>query len=388
MDLSGISSRQDIVPLILRVIQFPQKPGRRVMDTGKLIEQINDDIFEIVTSYIKLKKSGAGYKASCPFHDEKTASFHLTPAKGIFKCFGCGKGGNAIHFIMEYESVDFKQAVEIGAKKLDVDFSWKKAAPYDQEKHRHIESLHVACNIVEQFFFEKIAEQKPSQYLEKRNISVPENSSFNIGYAPPGNALLIYAREKGVKPEILEEIGVLKSNNIGIYDFFKDRLVFPISNPQGQTIAFAGRSLEANPQVKYLNTPESCIYKKGNELYGLNEARFEIKKADRAYIVEGYTDALRMHSIEVNNTIATCGTALTENQAKLLKRYSNKTTLIFDGDIAGRLASDRNAEILIKNQFHVSVIELPEKQDPDTLFTTKDVFLEYNEKQTDYTSNN
>ncbi|HKK68321.1 MAG TPA: toprim domain-containing protein, partial [Bacteroidales bacterium] len=177
---------------------------------------------------------------------------------------------------------------------------------------------------------------------------------------------------------------VLKSSDNGLYDFFRNRLIFPISNVTGQTIAFAGRDLSDTPKVKYLNTPESPIYIKGNELYGLNAARMAIKNDDRVYIVEGYTDTLRMHAIGITNTVATCGTALTNNQALLLKRYTNKATLIFDGDNAGKLATSRNAEILIKNQFHVSVIALPEKHDPDTLFTTKEIFFKHNDQQTDY----
>jgi DNA primase catalytic core len=354
------------------------------MDANRVIEQINSEILEVVSNFIELKRTGSSYKACCPFHNEKTASFHVNPAKGIFKCFGCGKGGNTIEFIKEHEGVDFKQAVEIGAKKLNIDFEWKKSTDFDQTRYKHIESLHIACNIVERYFIEQLGNNEAVMYLKKRNFVISENGSFNIGYAPNGNALLSYARKNGIKTEILEEIGVLKSNEKGIYDFFRNRLIFPISNSRGQTIAFAGRDLNENSKVKYLNTPESGIYVKGNELYALNAARFTIKNEDRAYLVEGYPDVLKMHAIGVCNTVATCGTALTSAQTHLLKRYTNKTTLIFDGDKAGQRATDRNAELLIKNGFHVSVITLPEKQDPDTLFTTKDIFLQYNEKQTDY----
>ena len=354
------------------------------MRTNQVIDQIKDEIQEVISHFIELKRSGIAYKACCPFHNEKTPSFQVSPAKGIYKCFGCGKGGDAINFIMEHEGVDFKRAVEIGAKKLNIGFEWKQSTNFDQAKYRHVESMHVACNIVESFFAGNLNNREAEMYIKQRNFIVPKDESFNIGYAPNGNALLSYARKEGLKTEILEEIGVLKSNDKGIYDFFRNRLIFPISNSRGQTIAFAGRDLNENPKVKYLNTPESCVYVKGNELYALNTARFTIKNEDRAYIVEGYTDALRMHSIGIANTIATCGTALTTAQAKLLKRFSNKVTLIYDGDKAGKLATDRNAEILIKNQFHVSVIILPKKKDPDDIFTTKDFFLEYNENQTDY----
>lgn len=354
------------------------------MDATYVIEQINGEILSVVSNFIELKRSGVNHSACCPFHNEKTASFHVNQAKGIFKCFGCGKGGNAIEFIKEHEGVDFKQAVEIGAKKLKIDFEWKKNTNFDQAKYKHIESLHIACNIVERFFAEQFTNPEAEKYIKSRNFIIPTHGSFEIGYAPNGNALLTYARQNGVKTEILEEIGVLKSNEKGIYDFFRNRLIFPISNARGQTIAFAGRDLKENSKVKYLNSPESAIYIKGNELYALNAARITIKNEDRAYIVEGYPDAMRMHAIGISNTVATSGTALTIAQTNLLKRYTNKATLVFDGDSAGQKATDRNAEILIKNQFHVSVIVLPEKQDPDTLFTTKDIFLQYNKKQTDY----
>ncbi|WP_430933265.1 DNA primase [Saccharicrinis sp. 156] len=354
------------------------------MDANRVIEQINEHTLSVVENFIKLKKAGSNYKACCPFHNEKTPSFILNPAKGIFKCFGCDKGGNAIEFIKEHEGVEFKEAVEIGAKILNISFEWKKSTNFDEAKFKHEESLRIACSIIEKFYLEQVVHKEAQAYIKERKLAIPENGNFNIGYAPSGNALLAHARNSGLKTEILEEIGVLKSADNGLYDFFRNRLIFPVSNSKGQTIAFAGRDLNENPKVKYMNTPESSIYIKGDELYALDVARFAIQKEDRAYIVEGYSDVLRMHDIGIENTVATCGTALTQAQAKLLKRYTNKVTLIFDGDAAGLRATDRNAEILIKNEFHVSVVLLPEKQDPDSTFTTKEVFLQHIEKQSDY----
>jgi len=354
------------------------------MDANTIVETINSDVVSIVSNFIELKKSGVNHKASCPFHQEKTASFLVNPVKGIYKCFGCGKGGNAISFIMEHEGVEFKEAVEIGAKKLNINFQWKRATKFDERKHKHTQSLHIACNLVEKFFIEQLSNPKAQEYLKKRNWTIPENGNIDVGYASDKNALLNHARKNGIKLEILEEIGVIKADNNSFYDFFRDRLIFPISNSRGHTIAFAGRDLDYKAKVKYLNTKESSVYVKSNELYALNSARFTIKNEDRAYIVEGYADVLRMHSIDVNNSVATCGTALTKSQAQLLKRYTNKITLIFDGDKAGLNATNRNAELLIKNGFHVSVITMPDKQDPDSLFTTKEVFLEHNKSQIDF----
>ncbi|MCT4643883.1 MAG: DNA primase [Carboxylicivirga sp.] len=354
------------------------------MNADRVIEHINGEILEVVSSFIELKRSGTSYTSYCPFHKEKTPSFSVNPSKGIFKCFGCGKGGSAIEFIKEHEGVDFKQAVELGAKKLDVNFTWQKACSFDEAKYKHLESLRVVCSIVEKFFLEQLTHKIPQQYIKERQLVIGEKSNFNVGFAPNGNALLAYAKNNSIKTEILEELGLLKSNENGLYDFFRNRLIFPISNTTGQTIAFAGRDLSDKSKIKYLNSPESDIYIKGNELYALNEAKITIKNDDRAYLVEGYTDTLRMHSIGVKNTVATCGTALTKKQALLIKRFTNKVTLIYDGDKAGQLATDRNAKTLIEQQFHVSVIILPEKEDPDSLFDTKEAFLKFNEQQVDY----
>ncbi len=269
-----------------------------MQNANQVIEAIKDDILGIVSNFIELKKSGVNYSACCPFHDEKTPSFMVNPSKGIFKCFGCDKGGNAIEFIKQHECVDFKDAVEIGAKKLNISFQWKKAFTFDEAKHKHRESLLIACNLVERFFAENLKDAKAQDYIKERNIELQTN--FNLGYAPNGNSLLAYAKKNGVKTQILEEIGLLKSNENGTYDFFRDRLIFPISNMVGQTIAFAGRDISGQSKAKYLNTHESCIYKKSEHLYALNIARFSAKNEDRIYIVEGYTDALRLHFIGIS----------------------------------------------------------------------------------------
>lgn len=260
----------------------------------------------------------------------------------------------------------------------------EKSSGFDERNYKHKESLTVACSMVEHFFEEQLQLAEAREFIQKRNISIPDDGSFSIGFAPNGNKFLAFARKKSLKIEVLEEIGALKSADKGLYDFFRNRLIFPISNVHGQTIAFAGRDLDEASKVKYLNSPENSIFIKGNELYALNIARFNIAKEDRAYIVEGYLDVLRMHSIGICNSVATCGTALTNEQVHLLKRYTNKITFLYDGDNAGKKAIERNAEILIKNLFHVSVILLPENEDPDSLFITKEAFLQYNEQQTDY----
>ncbi|MEN8883683.1 MAG: DNA primase [Flavobacteriaceae bacterium] len=354
------------------------------MEVPDLINRVNDEIVTVISSYLELKKAGANYKALCPFHGEKTPSLSVNPVKGIYKCFGCGKGGNAISFIKEYEKVDFKESLEVGAKKLNIDFKWKAKSGFNTQEYQKQQALKKACEVVEDFYQKKIGNENVQAFIQNRNLSIPKKGDFNLGYAPDGNQLLAYARKAGLKTEVLEQIGLINSNENGYYDVFRNRLVFPISNKLGETIAFAGRAIDKGNKIKYLNTAESDIYTKGHELYGLNVAKFSIKKEDRVYLVEGYTDVLRLHRLEIDNTVATCGTALTKHQIELLKNYTNKLTLVFDGDAAGVNAVNKNASQLIKQGFHVSVILLPEKEDPDSVFTSKQVFLEYNKKQVDF----
>jgi len=354
------------------------------MEVSYVINQIKEEIVSIISGYIDLTSRGKNYIAHCPFHNEKTPSFHITPSKGIFKCFGCGKGGDVIEFIMEKEQVDFKQAIEIGAKKIRVDFQWDKASDNHSDIHIKKQSLYKANHFIEQFYQEQLSNPKAQEYLKTRHLEMPDENSLVIGYAPDGNHLVEYAAQKGINLEILEELGLVVQSKTGRYDFLRDRLIFSISNSSGQTIAFGGRRNNDNADPKYLNTKNSLIYTKGEHLYGLNVARHSIKSEDQAFLVEGYMDVLRLHSIGVVNTIATAGTALTQAQIQLLKKYTKKVTLIFDGDAPGQQAATKNAEMLIENQFQVFVIFLPQKEDPDSLFKSQEIFSQYKLQQQDY----
>ena len=476
------------------------------MDVREVIDRINEDIAEVVGNYVDLKTIGNKYRACCPFHNEKTPSFTVTPARGIYKCYGCGKGGDAVRFIQDHEGVDFKEALQIGAKKLNLDFQWiTDKSNFNDEEYKHKEALRIACQKAAEFFagqlksnpeailylkdrgfdpvsetwrepvklktpVEKPVEVKPveidplfrdaaeivilsqnssasilqrklklgynragkimdqlevagvvgpndgykgrkvlladmvalesvleSQYPEP--VSEPEPVAettesiirdnnvlpFMIGFAPDGNELLKWAKKESIKLNLLIEADLVKSKESHDYDTFRNRIMFPISNKSGKIIGFTGRTLSTDKAIpKYLNTGDTPIYTKGNELFAINLARNEIRKEDKAYLVEGNFDVIRMHQIGVLNTIAPCGTALTVEQAKLLKTYTNKVTLIYDGDSAGQKAMSKNAEILIREQFHVSVIILPEKEDPDTAFPTFADFENANNKQVDY----
>ena len=345
-----------------------------------ILDRINDEIVEIVSHYVELKKNGSMYKGLCPFHNEKTASFTVTPALGIYKCFGCGVSGDAIDFIMRHEGVEFREAVKIGAEKLKIDFSWKEDKDFNQEQYKHEEALRIVCRYASEFFHEQLlASEKAQKYLAERNISF--ESDFSIGYAPSGGKLLSWAKSKGIKTEYLLETGLLRRNEHGeLRDYFWDRIVFPICSPTGKVVAFTGRILEKKKDApKYLNSPDTPIFTKGYNLFALNLARAKIRNENRVYIVEGNFDVIRLYSIGITNVVAPCGTALTDQQIDLLAKYSHNVTLIYDGDVAGQKATDKNAQALIKKKFNVNVMILPDSEDPDTFFVDIGTFENFQE---------
>jgi len=370
------------------------------MEVREAIDRINEDIVEIIGNYVDIKTIGNKYRGCCPFHNEKTPSFTITPARGIFKCFGCGKGGDAITFIQEHENVEFLEAVEIGAKKLNLDFERSATkVHFNDEEYKHKEALRIVVQRAAEFFADQLKNTPEAlKYLEDRNFSTTETDEkennvvpFLLGYAPDGNVLLKWAKKEAINLNLLLEADLIKSKEGREYDTFRNRIIFPISTKAGKIIGFTGRTLEMDKEVlkakgiaKYSNTSETPIYTKGHELFALNLARNDIKKEDKAYLVEGNFDVTRMHQIGIQNTIAPCGTALTIEQAKLLKLYTNKVTLIYDGDEPGQKAMVKNAEILIKEQFHVSVIILDKEQDPDSVFTSPEAFETINSAQKDY----
>lgn len=358
------------------------------MEVREAIDRINDEVVELISHFVELKQHGRNYQGCCPFHNEKTASFVVSPQKGIYKCFGCGKGGDALSFIQEHEHVDFREAVEIGSKKLKIDFEWKEQRNFSDAEYQHKEALRIVCRKAATYFQEAITKNLvATNYLKERGYEYDLEDPFMIGYAPAGNSLLKWAKENQINLQLLIEAGLLGTNDKGEhYDFFRDRIMFPICDKTGKVIGFTGRSLVNKKDVaKYLNTQDTDIFSKGNELFALNIARHAIKNENRAYMVEGNFDVKRMHSIGVINTIAPCGTALTIDQARLLRNYTKNVTLIYDGDDAGRKATERNGELLVKEQFNVMVMSLPDKQDPDTAFPTIETFEEFKEKNsTDY----
>jgi DNA primase catalytic core len=362
-----------------------------------IIDDILDkaDIVEVVSGYLNLQRHGKQYQACCPFHNEKTPSFTVTPSKGIYKCFGCGKGGNSISFVMEHEKVSFVEAVGILAKKYKVNLPEAKEID-DKERAeiekrgRHREAMKVANRVVADFFAEQLEEnQKAKEYAIYRTSS-EIILLFNLGYAPEGNKLIDYCRKNGIKLEILQELGLIKERKGQLYDTFRNRLVFTIHDKYGNPVGFTGRAMdeEGEKYGKYINSTESELFVKGNLLYGYHIARKAIAESRTAYLVEGNTDCTRLHLCDRPNTVAQMGTALTEAQIKLLKDAGAETIiLLYDNDKAGLAATEKNAEKLLQEGFEVMVLPLPEidkKVDADSFFVGNDLSIHEDKFLEDY----
>ena len=363
------------------------------MQVKEAIDKLKENIVEVVSHYVELKSHGRTQEGCCPFHNEKTASFKVSEAKGIFKCFGCGKGGDAIAFIMEHDKVEFMDAVKIGARKLNLQVDWDAdKKDFNVVEYQHKESLRILCGKVATYYQQCLRDSKTAtDYITSRNFKIDEiaeDDLLMIGYAPSGNVLLEWAKENNINLSLMKEAGLIDRNaeRQQDYDFFRDRIMFPICEKSGKVIGFTGRAITDKKGIaKYMNSLDTEIFRKGNELYGLNVARISIRVENRVYMVEGNFDVKRLHSIGVFNVVAPCGTALTVDQIRLLKTYTKNVTIIYDGDEAGRKAIDRNGELLVKEQCNVMVMEIPDKEDPDSLFISLDKFEEFKEKsQTDY----
>jgi len=357
------------------------------------IDRLKENIVEVVSHYVELKSHGRTHEGCCPFHNEKTASFKVSESKGVFKCFGCGEGGDAIAFIMKHDHVEFMEALKIGARKLNLQVDWnEEKKDFNVVEYQHKESLRILCGKVATYYQQCLRDSKTaSDYIASRQFKideVPEDDLLMIGYAPAGNVLLKWAKENNINLSLMKEAGLIdhSTERNQDYDFFRDRIMFPICEKTGKVIGFTGRAIVDKKGVaKYMNSLDTEIFCKGNELYALNVARQPIRVESRLYMVEGNFDVKRLHSIGVFNVVAPCGTALTVDQIRLLKNYTKNVTIIYDGDDAGHKAIDRNGDLLVREQCNVMVMEIPKGEDPDTLFTSLVKFDEFKEKnQTDY----
>ncbi len=333
-----------------------------------VIDEIRDkcNIAEIISEYIPLKRAGRNFKALCPFHQEKTPSFMVSPDKGIFHCFGCSAGGNVFNFIMKYEGLEFPQVVRLLAEKTGVKLPATSMFVREQKDTQDIFQINeMACSWY-QANLKREQGQPALEYLKKRVHEAKIILTFRLGYAPANNGLLNFMRAKGIQDALLEKAGlILRKDNGPYYDRFKQRLIFPIFDTRSRIIGFGGRVIDAS-LPKYMNSPETSIYNKGSHLYGLNFAKEEIKREDFCIIVEGYTDLLTVYQNGIHNVAASLGTALTPQQIRLLRRYTHNAVMVFDADRAGELASLRSLDLLIEEDVNVKIVSLPKNEDPDS----------------------
>jgi len=342
------------------------------------IEQItlSADLVGLVSEYVSLKKKGVNWEACCPFHDEKSPSFKVNPAKGIYKCFGCGKGGDAISFVMDIESMSYVEALRFLAKKYNIALEESATdLKEDQAKQSEKESLQIVMNFAQEYFHRNLLENEDGKaigmtYFKERGLRADIIESFGLGYAlDQWDGLLQEATKKQFNQELLEKAGLILVNEEThkIYDRFRGRVTFPISNVAGKVIAFGARMLGSDKnQPKYINSPESLLYDKSSALYGLYQARNAIRQSDMCYLTEGYMDVIAMHQSGIANTVASSGTSLTEGQIKLIGRFTQNLTLLYDGDKAGIKASLRGIDLIVSAGLNVRAVVLPDGHDPDS----------------------
>lgn len=359
-------------------------------------------IEEVVSDYVTLRKRGANLIGLCPFHNEKTGSFTVSPSKGIYKCFGCGVSGNAVGFVMAMEQCSFADAIKQLGKKYHIEVPERQMTAEEQQRQDDRESMFVVNDFANKWFQEQLWETKEGQaiglsYFRERGLRDDIIRKYQLGYSPEkGSPLATALKKKGFSERfILNDVdtkigvGVVgKSEDGRIYDRFRDRVMFPIFTVSGKPVAFAGRILKKKDNVgKYVNSPDSLIYSKTNELYGLFQAKQAISRADRCYLVEGQMDVISMFQSGIENVVASGGTALTKPQIRLIQRFTSNITVLYDGDAAGIHAALRGIDMFLEEGFNVKVVLLPDGEDPDSFAQSHDSteFIQYiEEHQTDF----
>ena len=331
-------------------------------DIDRILEMNN--IVDVVSSYIPLKKAGSNYKARCPFHEEKTASFVVSEKKQIFKCFGCGKGGNALTFVQDYEKISFPEALQKLAQRAGITITTTRVS---KEKHSRRDLVYKIYRLTSAYYQDNLFKhgQFAMEYLQNRKIKGETIKKFEIGYALDSHGgLKNYLLKNNINEQILPSTGLFTSNN---NDLFRNRLMFPIHSSTGKVLAFGGRVLLENQGGgKYVNSPTTDLYTKGNELYGLFVTKNDVSRRDQALIAEGYTDFLRLYENGFTNSVASLGTSLTDSQIKILSRFTNNFLIVYDGDKAGRKAAVRAASNIIRNGYNAKIVNLPQADDPDS----------------------
>ncbi|MFW6277219.1 MAG: DNA primase, partial [Prolixibacteraceae bacterium] len=344
------------------------------------VERILDaaEISDVVSDFVTLRKRGVNMLGLCPFHNEKTPSFTVSPSKGIFKCFGCGKGGNAVNFIMEHENLSYPEALKWLARKYSVEVVEEEETEEQKQLKDERESLMIVSAFAQKYFTRFLWNENEGRtiglsYFRERSFRDDILKKFEVGYSPDGKTPFTEAAQKqGYKMEFLEKTGLTIVRDNWKRDRFAGRVIFPIHNLAGRVIAFGGRILKDDPKAaKYLNSPESEIYHKSRALYGIFQAKREMARSEKCYLVEGYTDVLSMHQAGIENVVASSGTALTPDQIRLIKRFTNNITIIYDGDEAGIKASLRGIDLVLEEGMNVKVLLLPEGEDPDSFAKKK-----------------
>ena len=343
---------------------IPQETVNRILDAAQIVDVVGD--------FVTLKKRGANHIACCPFHNEKTPSFSVSASKGIYKCFGCGKSGTAVGFVMEHENMSYTEALKYLAKKYNIEVVEKEETAEEIAKRQRSESLYLVSEYAGKFFQESMrtpdGQAIAYQYFKSRGLEDETIRKYGLGWSPvTRKALSEAARAAGYKEEFLVETGLsIKYDDGRLVDRFYDRVMFPIHSVSGRIIAFGGRTLRTDKSVaKYVNSPETEIYVKSRSLYGIYFAKNEIARQDKCILVEGYLDVLSMHQLGITNVVASSGTSLTVEQIRLIRKFTNNVTIIYDGDGAGIKAALRGIGLVLKEGLNVKIVLLPDGMDPD-----------------------
>lgn len=344
---------------------IPQETVNQILDTAQ--------IADVVSDYVTLKRRGANLVACCPFHNEKTPSFYVSPAKGIYKCFGCHKAGSAVGFVMDMEHCSYVDALRMLARKYNIEIVEKEETPEELMRRQHSESLLLVSDFAQKYFTSQLSQQGEGRsvgyaYFRNRGIEDETIRKFGLGWAPKGRASLVEAAAAaGYKVEYLIDAGLaVKYEDGSVADKFRERVMFPIHSVSGRVVAFSGRTLHAENHAKYVNSPETEIYVKSRNLLGIYFAKGEIARLDKCILVEGNVDMVMMHQLGIRNVVASCGTALTVEQIRMIHKFTSNMTIMYDGDSAGIHAALRGIDMVLAEGMDVKIVLLPDGEDPDS----------------------
>ncbi|MCK8492461.1 DNA primase [Spirosoma sp. RP8] len=347
-------------------MRIPEETVERIRQSADILEVIND--------FVSLKKRGSNYIACCPFHNEKTPSFNVNPVRQIYKCFGCGKAGDAVKFVMDIENIGYGEALRYLAKKYGIEIEEQEQTPEELLRQNERESLLIVLNFAKTFFQEALLKSDEGRsigltYFRERGFTNPTLEAFELGYSfDQWDALMNEGVRRGYNRDLLEKAGLILSKEGGkVFDRFRGRVMFPIHNVSGRVIAFGARILKTDKnQPKYLNSPETTVYHKSQVLYGIYQAKQTIRQEDVCYLTEGYTDVISLHQAGIKNVVASSGTSLTTEQIRLIARFTSNVTILYDGDAAGIKAALRGLDMVLEEGLNLRLLLLPDGEDPDS----------------------